>query len=101
MSLESILVGLLTTNVVATGLPRRCAKRHTSHRMRHYMQFGGEAVTFIGAEVPGKRNANIQIDIYCTTRAEAVSLMLAVESALTTVYIATGQTDQRDAGDVG
>lgn len=82
MSLESTLVGLLTP-VVAHVYPD-VAPSGTVPPYANYMQFGGEAVTFIGAEVPSKRNANIQIDIYCTTRAEAISLMLAVESALTT-----------------
>lgn len=81
MSLESILVGLLTP-VVAQVYPD-VAPSGTEPPYANYMQFGGEAVTFIGAEVPSKRNANIQIDIYCTTRAEAISLMLAVESTLT------------------
>jgi len=81
MSLESSLVTILST-VVARVYPD-AAPPGTAPPYADYMQFGGEALTFIGAEVPSKRNANIQIDIYCTTRAEAISLMLAVESALT------------------
>ena len=82
MSLESILVGLLTTNVLPQVYPD-VAPSGTLPPYATFIQFGGAAPTFVDAEVPSKRNANIQIDIYCTTRAEAISLMLAVESTLT------------------
>ncbi len=48
-----------------------------------YTQIGGEALTFIGAEVPSKKHGRFQINVWADTRASASSVMLEVESAMT------------------
>ena len=81
MSLESELTTILKTVVTRTypdvapngTLPPYCV----------YIQIGGDAITFVDNAVPSKRNAEMQINIFAATRAQAVSLMLGVESALT------------------
>jgi hypothetical protein len=48
-----------------------------------YSQIGGEAVTYLGAEVPSKKNGRFQINVWADTRASASNLILQVESAMT------------------
>lgn len=81
MPLETELVTL-----VATVVPNTWAKVAPNDAELPYLvynQIGGQAPTFMGREVPSKRNADMQIDIYCETDLEAIAKMLAVESVLT------------------
>jgi len=82
MSLESELVALVAP-LVSGGFWPDAADNGTLPPYAVYHQIGGESPTFIGAEVPSKRNALIQIDVYCKTKAESIQIMLAVESVLT------------------
>lgn len=47
-----------------------------------FQQVGGEVVTFVGREVPSKRNAEVQINVWSNTTAEASSLALQIEAAM-------------------
>ena len=47
-----------------------------------YQQIGGESVNMLDRMVPNKRNANIQVNVWSDTRAEASALIQSVEDAL-------------------
>lgn len=47
-----------------------------------WQQIGGDAPTFIDGELPNKRNAWVQVDVWCETRAQASNLMLQIEAAM-------------------
>lgn len=47
-----------------------------------YQQVGGEAVSFIEATKPSKKNARIQINVWSTTRSEAMNLIRDAEDTL-------------------
>jgi len=47
-----------------------------------WQQVGGMLISPLGNEVPGKRNANIQINVWANTRIEAVELALQIEAAM-------------------
>lgn len=49
-----------------------------------YQQAGGEAINFLEAGAPAKRNARIQIACWATTRLAAATLARDAEDALTT-----------------
>lgn len=46
-----------------------------------YQQVGGESLTFLGREVPSKKNGRFQITVWSKTRFEAAALALAIENA--------------------
>jgi hypothetical protein len=48
-----------------------------------YSQVGGEAVTYLGAEVPSIKHGRMQFNVWGESRTSVMSLMLQVESALT------------------
>ena len=47
-----------------------------------YQQIGGEAVNMLDRFVPNKRNANIQVNVWSNTMAEAMTLIQSIEDAL-------------------
>jgi hypothetical protein len=47
-----------------------------------WQQVGGQLISPLANEVPDKRNANIQINVWATTRLEAVALAQQVEAAM-------------------
>lgn len=54
--------------------------------VRPYVTFqciGGDAVTYLGREVPSKQNQIFQVNVWAATRASAATLALAIESAMT------------------
>ena len=59
-----------------------------------YQQVGGDAIKLLGNEMPDKRNARIQVNIWSTTRMEANGLMRQAETLLvtSTVLLAEAQT---------
>ena len=49
-----------------------------------YQQVGGDAPTFLERSVVPKKNGSFQLNVWATTRAEAATLILAIEAALIT-----------------
>lgn len=47
-----------------------------------WQQIGGASLTFLDPTLPNKRNAWVQIEVWCATRAEASALMLQIEAAM-------------------
>lgn len=81
MSLETTLVTLLTP--ICPTIFYDIADFGTPAPYVTYQQIGGDAPTFIDREVPSKRCAMMQINVYATTRGESLQMMLQIESALT------------------
>ncbi len=50
-----------------------------------YQGVGGSAINFIDGDLPGKRNARIQVTIWASTRLEASALAEQAEDAMRTV----------------
>jgi hypothetical protein len=46
-----------------------------------YQQVGGESLTYLGNEVPSKKNGRFQITVWAKRRLEASALALAIENA--------------------
>lgn len=46
-----------------------------------FQQVGGETLTYLGREVPTKKNGRFQITVWSKTRFEASALALAIENA--------------------
>jgi len=46
-----------------------------------YQQVGGQAITFIGREVPSAQNGRFQVSVWADTRAAAAALALQIENA--------------------
>jgi len=49
-----------------------------------YQQIGGDALNYWEQAMPDKKNGLIQINVWSDTRAEAASLILAIEGAMRT-----------------
>jgi hypothetical protein len=49
-----------------------------------YQQAGGQAVTFVEAAVPSKKNGRFQITVWADTRAAAATANLQIEAAMVT-----------------
>lgn len=81
MTVESDLFTLLKT--VTPRVFPDFAPVTTARPYATYQQVGGEALTFIGREVPSKKNGEFQISVWADTRASAQTLILAIESAMT------------------
>lgn len=81
MTVEADLFTLLKT--VTTRVFPDFAPVTTTRPYCTYQQIGGEALTFIGREVPSKKNSEFQISVWADTRSSAQSLILAIESAMT------------------
>ena len=80
MSLETDLHTLLTATC-----PRVFPDVAPGNTVRPYItwqQIGGMTINPLGNEVPDKRNAYIQINVWSNTRNEAVQLAQAVEASL-------------------
>ena len=46
-----------------------------------YQQVGGESLTYLGREVPSKKNGRFQVTVWSKTRFEASALAGAIENA--------------------
>lgn len=80
MSLESDLYTLLSSLC-----PRVFPDVAPTNTVRPYVtwqQIGGQVINPIGNEVPDKRNAQIQINVWSNTRAEANQLAHEIEAAM-------------------
>jgi len=80
MSLESLL-----TTALQVQCPRvfpDVAPYGTQTPFVTYQQIGGDSPTFMDRAVPSKRNSMVQINVFSSTRSEAMTLMLAIEAAL-------------------
>ena len=49
-----------------------------------YQQIGGEAVSFVGLELPSKRNARVMLKAWATTRMGAANLASEIEELMLT-----------------
>lgn len=47
-----------------------------------YQQIGGEVINFMGRELPSKRNATIQINVWASTRAATISMAQSIQDAV-------------------
>lgn len=81
MSIETTIYGALSGfaggRVFPDVAPAGTARPHIT-----WQQFGGKVINPIANESPGKRNANIQINVWADTRLGAVNLALDVEDAI-------------------
>lgn len=80
MTLEAILVALLKQSS-----PRAFgdfAPPTTERPYITFQQIGGDVITPLGREVPGKENAVMQINVWADTRSQAKALIKAIEAAL-------------------
>lgn len=81
MSLESdlfdALKGLVSNRVYSDVAPAGVARPFIV-----YQQAGGEAINFLEAGAPVKRNARMQVSCWATTRLAAAALARAAEDAL-------------------
>lgn len=83
MSLEADLKTLLgALSGVSNRVYPDVASVGTTRPYITYQQVGGQAPWFIGKTLPSKRNAEMQVNVWATTRSQAVSLALAAESAM-------------------
>lgn len=64
-----------------------------------YQQIGGKAVNFMGREVPNKRNARIQVNVWADTRAGSVSTMQAIEDAIRMSTLFQGEPESAMTAD--
>ena len=89
MTVEADIVTLLKT-VVSKAYPD-VAPIEAAPPYAVYQQVGGESLTFLGREVPSKKNGRFQISIWAATRLEAAAKALAIENAflITTAMQAT------------
>lgn len=80
MSLESSLYTVLS-GVCPRSFPD-FAPTTTTRPYVTYQQIGGAVVNYLSREVPNKRNARMQINVWADTRASAVTTMNAIEDAV-------------------
>ena len=78
----------LTTNLF-TVLQTTCARVYpdfapadTQRPYVTYQAIGGNAVNFLTREIPNKRNATVQVNVWSNTRIEADALIQNIEDAL-------------------
>jgi hypothetical protein len=90
--LRTVLLGIVPT-VYPDWAPLSSPKPYTV-----YQQIGGQVVSFLGREVPSKKNGRYQIVTWASTRQESTALALAIESALIT---ATAFQAAPESGPVG
>lgn len=64
-----------------------------------YQQIGGAVINYMGREVPNKRNARVQINVWADTRASAVSTMLAIEDAIRLSTLFQGEPESAMTSD--
>lgn len=79
MTVEKDIYDLLTT-VVPRVFPD-VAPMSAVPPYATYQQVGGESLTYLGREVPSKKNGRFQITVWSKTRFEASALALAIENA--------------------
>lgn len=82
MSLESDIFDALKA-LVANRVYPDVAPAGAENPFIVYQQAGGEAVNFLEAGAPAKRNARMQIACWATTRLAAATLARQAEDALT------------------
>lgn len=80
MSMETNLVTLLKT--VCSRVYPDIAPENTLKPLITWRSIGGEASRFVDGSASDKRNTNIQIDVWSTTRAEALNMIRQVEDAI-------------------
>lgn len=80
MTMESDLVTLLKT--VCPRVYPDVAPAGTVAPFMAWQGLGGESLRFVDNTAPDKRNTYMQVSVYSTTRAEALALIRAAETAL-------------------
>lgn len=81
MSARSIIYGALR-GLVADRVFPNIAPEGTPRPYLTYQQVGGAAVNFMGNDLPSKRNARFQLNVWADTRLAAANLAHQVEDAL-------------------
>lgn len=89
MSLESDLVTLLKT--LCPRVFPDVAPTDTQRPYITWQQIGGDAPVYVEGATPNRRNAQVQINAWADTRAQANALSLQIEAAL---VAATGMQAQ-------
>lgn len=80
MSLESDLFTVLKT--VCPRVFPDFAPVSTTRPYVTYQQIGGKAVNMLAREVPNKRNAIVQVNVWADTRLSAQTTIQAIEDAI-------------------
>lgn len=80
MSLETDLYSLLSS--LCPRVFPDVAPGNTPRPYITWQQIGGQVINPVANEVPDKRNAFIQINVWAATRTEAVALALAIEDGM-------------------
>lgn len=90
MSLESdifdTIKGLVSNRVYPDFAPATAAKPYIV-----YQQISGPSPTYVEKLVPNLKGARIQVNVWAETRAQANTLALQVESAITTATVFDGK----------
>lgn len=89
MTLEAKLTALLESICPRTSPD--IAPAETPRPYVTYQQIGGDVVYLLANELPSKENAQMQIEVWSDTRAEAKSMIKQIEAAL----IATAEFQAR------
>ena len=89
MTFEADLTTLLKT--VCPRVFPDFAKTRTPRPYVTYQAVGGRVINFLANTAPGRRNAEIQVNVWSSSRAEALELSRAIETAMrgATAFIAT------------
>lgn len=64
-----------------------------------YQQIGGDAVNFLGREIPNKRNARMQVNVWANTRESAVTTAQAIEDAIRMSTLFQGEPESAMTAD--
>jgi hypothetical protein len=80
MSLETVLTPLLLT--VCDEVSPDFADFETPRPYVTYQRIGGQVIVPLDSTLPGKLNAEVQINVWADTRLAASDLMLAIQSLL-------------------
>lgn len=80
MTLEESLTALLRTICPRTF--RGFARTNTELPYCTYQRIGGQSVDFLDNTIPSKRNADIQVNVWSSSQAEADALIGQMEAAM-------------------
>jgi hypothetical protein len=94
MTFEADLTTLLKT--VCPRVKSDFAEVATTRPYITFQQVGGQVVTLLANTAPGIRQSEVQINVWSSTRPEAMQLVRAIEAAMCTATAFTA----RPAGDV-
>ena len=79
--IEPVLVSVLGPLVDGRVFPD-FAPADTPKPFATYQQVGGQALSYLEGQPTDKKNARIQVNVWASTRAEAMTLIRAIEDAI-------------------